>query len=286
MFRGVDGIIRMNRTASEVAKMFDANSALVKRWASLFSEYLSRGANPPKGTVRAFSDNDVLALCYVWHEWEDEPDIESIKIGLNLGNHFETPFVEHLYLHTPLLQAPPDELDESWRHGILLCGSGRYEYLELARNYRHVAESMLEQALNRDAMDGWAYPVLFAYRHTLELYLKIIGEIDEVTHSLQRCVHLVEKRRGENFSTTIRRWILELEEIDPAGTAFRYADSPLSSNPYAEHWFDFLHFKFAMKRVFDVLDFAILRTRAQGRPAKKKVRKAGEPPDSGGQDPR
>lgn len=260
----------MTRTASEAAKILGVDAALVKRWATSFGDYLSKGANPPKGKARAFNDSDMLVLCYVWHEWEDDPDMEAIKIGLNHEEHFEESFVEHLYLHTPLIQEWPEGLDETWRHGILLVGGGRHEYLELARNYRHIAETMLKTALEKDDVDGWAYPVLFAYRHTLELYLKLIGEIDEVTHSLKKCVELVEKRRQEKFPVPIRSWILELDQIDPRGTAFRYADEDSALDQHYEQWFDFRHFQFAMKRIFDVLDRAILRVGAKGKSAVKK----------------
>lgn len=259
----------MTRTASETSKILGVDTSQVKRWVSVFQDYLSPAANPAKGKVRIFSDADLLILCYVSHEWEEEPDIEAIKIGLNLGNHHEQVFVEHLYLYTPLLQVPPDDLDETWRHGVLLSGEGRHEYLELARNYRHVAESLLREALAKNDLEGWAYPVLFAYRHTLELYLKLIGEIDEITHSLKRCVDLVEKRHCKRLPPPIRDWIVELEQIDPAGTAFRYADERTRSQRYTEHWFDFVHFQFAMKYTFDALDIAILRIGVTGKPAKK-----------------
>lgn len=153
---------------------------------------------------------------------------------------------------------------------FLLVGGGRHEYLELARNYRHVAESMLQTALEKDDVDGWAYPVLFAYRHTLELYLKLIGEVDEATHSLRDCVRFVEKRRQVKIPSPIRNWILELDQVDPRGTAFRYADEDSALNRFYEQWFDFRHFQFAMERVFDALDTAILRVRAKGIPAKKR----------------
>jgi hypothetical protein len=83
-------------------------------------------------------------------------------------------------------------------------------------------------------------------------------------------MHLVEKRHNTKFKSPIREWILELEEMDPAGTAFRYADEEPGSSRYVEQWFDFVHFQFAMKKVFDVLDMAILRTGAIGKPAKKR----------------
>jgi hypothetical protein len=260
----------MNRTAAKVAKVLGVDVPQVKQWTFDFKDYLSAAANPAKGKVRMFNDADLLVLMYVLHHWEKEPDAECIKVGLHQGEYCKDAFVEHLYLHTPLIQEPPDDLDETWRHGILLVGGGRYEYLELARSYRHVAETMLRTALEKDEVDGWAYSVLFAYRHTLELYLKLIGEIDEITHSLARCVQLVEQRRKVTLPPPIREWILQLEQIDPAGTAFRYADEDAGSSRYFEQWFDFRHFQFAMKRVFNALDTAILRVGAKGKPAKKK----------------
>ncbi|MCK9194087.1 MAG: hypothetical protein M0P19_09480 [Nevskia sp.] len=145
----------MNRTAAKVAKIVGVDVSQVKRWTFDFKDYLSAAANPAKGKVRMFNDVDLLVLMYVWYYWEKEPDVECIKVGLNQGEHCEDAFVEHLYLHTPLIQEPPDDLDETWRHGILLAGVGRYEYLELARSYRHVAETMLRTALEKDeVMDG------------------------------------------------------------------------------------------------------------------------------------
>lgn len=260
----------MNRTTAQVAKILDVDVPQVKRWAFKFKDYLSATANPAKGMVRMFSDGDLLVLLYVVHYWEEQPDIECITIGLNRGEHCEDSYLEHLYMHTPLIQEPPDNLDETWRHGILLVGGGRHEYLELVQNYRHVAETMLQTALKKDDVDGWAYPVLFAYRHTLELYLKLIGEIDEITHSLRDCVEMVEKRRHEKLPAPIRNWILELDQLDPRGTAFRYADEDTALDQHYEQWFDFQHFHFAMKLIFDVLDKAIHRVGAKGKPAKKK----------------
>lgn len=256
----------MNRTVAQAARILGVEGSLVKHWALLFKDYLGHKANPGKGEVRSFTDGDLLVLLYVGNEWENDPDIEAIKIGLNLENHYEDRFREHLHWHTPLLQEPPEDLDQTWRHGILLSGSRRYERFELARNYRYMAESMLQAALEQDDLDHRAYPVLFAYRHTLELYLKVIGEINETIHSLKKCVQLVEKRYGKKIAQPIRGWILELDQIDPRGTAFRYDGEATGSNPYMEQWFDLAHFKFAMNQVFQVIDFAILNSGGSRKP--------------------
>ena len=90
----------MNRTPADVAKILEVDVAQVKQWAFDFKEYLSAAANPSKGTKRIFSDYDLLVLCYVSYYWEDEPDIESIKIGLNQAEHSDMRFVEHLNRQT------------------------------------------------------------------------------------------------------------------------------------------------------------------------------------------
>jgi hypothetical protein len=260
----------MVRTVSQTARVLETDVQQVKSWAWQFRQYLSAGANPVKGRAREFTDADVLVLLYVAFYWEDDPDLESIRMGLNAEDHFEERFLEFLYQHTPILQEPPDGIDETWRHGIFLNAAGVNEFLGLARSYKQTAETLLESALKSGEPRDWGYPVLFAYRHTLELYLKIIGDIDDGTHRLRQCVLRVEKRHGEKFPQQIKDWIMEFDRIDPIGTAFRYADDQMKTLSDAEYWIDFAQFKYAMGLVFKMLDKAILRSGARGRPPKTK----------------
>jgi hypothetical protein len=255
----------MNRNVSQTARILGVNVQQVKTWAWLFKEYLSPGANPAKGRSRAFTDSDVLALIHVAMHWEEHPDMEAIQIGLNREDHHDDEYRGILYRHTPILQEPPEDLDETWRHGIFLNGGGVDGYLELARSYKQSAEALLESALKSGEPRDWGYPVLFAYRHSLELYLKVIGEIGEPTHSLKDCIGLVEKRHGQRIGSPIREWIIEFDNIDPRGTAFRYADDQARTLRYAEFWVDFLQLRFAMSNVFQILDYAILQAGATGR---------------------
>ena len=270
-------VYAMNRNVSETARVLDVDIQQVKTWAWIFKEYLSGYANPAKGRSRAFTDSDLLVLIYVaWH-WEEEPDMESIKSALNSGDHHNDRFRELLYGSTPILQEPPEDLDETWRHGIFLNGGGVNQYLELSRNYKQSAEALLDSALASREPREWGYPVLFAYRHSLELYLKVIGEIDETTHSLKDCVEAVEKRHRQQLPKLIRDWIIEFDQIDPFGTAFRYADDEAGTLKRAEFWVDFLQLKFAMSVVFKTLDGAILRSGVKGKPPKKKVNERRSP---------
>jgi hypothetical protein len=260
----------MDRTVSHTARVLETDAQQVKKWAWLFKDYLSTGANPAKGRVRAFTDADVLVLLYVAFYWEEDPDLESIRMGLNAEYHFEERFLEFLYQHTPILQEPPDGIDETWRHGIFLNAAGVNEFLGLARSYKQTAETLLESALKSGEPREWGYPVLFAYRHALELYLKIIGEIDDGIHSLRDCVLRVEKRHGGKFPQQVKDWIMEFDSIDPVGTAFRYADDQMNTLSYAEYWIDFAQFKYAMGLIFKMLEKAIIQSGVRGRPPKKK----------------
>ena len=245
----------MNRTVSQTARILGANIQQVKKWAWVFKDYLSSQANPAKGRSRTFTDADVLALIHVALHWEENPDIEAIQIGLNYGNHDE--YRHFIYQNTPILQEPPGELDETWGHGVLLNGGIVEGYLELARNYKRSADALLDSALkNGDARD-WSSPILFAYRHALELYLKIIGRNEEPIHSLKRCIEQIEKYHELKIASPIREWILELDAIDPYGTAFRYADNDAGQLKYAEFWVDFIQFKYAMQLVFEALDQSV-----------------------------
>ena len=155
----------MYRTTAQVARILEVDSAQVKSWAVTFKDYLGTHANPRKGETRTFTDADVLALAYIWWNWETEPDLDAIRAGLNSGDQYEREFCEHLYRHTPILQEPPDDLDETWRHGVLLCVPGMQAHLELARNYRHVADDLLRAAL-KSGEAGGVSPTRFysAYR--------------------------------------------------------------------------------------------------------------------------
>lgn len=249
----------MNRTVSQTANVLGVDVQQVKTWAWRFREHLSSRANPSKGRRREFSDSDVLALMHVCMHWEDNPDLENIEAGLNCHDHYDNDrYIQMLYTHTPLLQEPPEDLDETWRHGIFLNGGGVGEFLELARSYKQSADTLLGSALKSGEPRNWGYPVLFAYRHALELYLKIIGDIQEPIHNLEKCIQRVENRHGQKIPAPIRDWIIELDKLDPRGTAFRYADDEAGTLRYAEYWVDFMQFKHAMGKVFECLDKASL----------------------------
>jgi hypothetical protein len=250
----------MNRTVAQTARVLGVDLQQVKTWAWTFKEHLSRQANPGKAQARIFTDSDVLALMLVAFYWEDDPDLEAIRSRLNSQDHFDDRFRQILNRNTPILQEPPEGLDETWRHGVFLNGGTVDGYLALARSYRESADALLDSALNSGEPRNWGYPVLFAYRHALELYLKVVGKVTVETHSLKRCLMMLEKRHHQRLPSPVREWIAEFDSIDPGGTTFRYADEKSEAAlRYAEYWVDFNQLQQAMTCVFDMLDRAAIR---------------------------
>jgi len=225
----------MKRTPSQISKIFGVDRDVVKNWAYHFKDYLSNCANPPKGEVRKFENEDIPILAYVYEHWEDEPDIESIKIGLNRGDYQESRYYEPLYFNSPIFQKLPDNLDGTWTHGILFCGAKVGDSLAVAMAYKLAAITMIDAALKSNEAHEYDYPIFYLCRHVLELYLKILGEVSDWTHDLESCMRKVENKFNKKIKGMVRVWIEEFAGIDKKGTAFRY-DSDEAS--YVEFWID------------------------------------------------
>jgi len=157
----------MTRSVAQMAKILGLSTADVKSLAWKYRECLTQPANPPRGKSRQFDNNDALKLIYIVADCDDNADITDVLCKLDDGEHRQDRHIEHLYLHTPILQEPPADLDETWRHGSLYTPSFSTPF-ELARNYRWCADRLLQMALQEDAALDLRSPVLFAYRHALE----------------------------------------------------------------------------------------------------------------------
>jgi hypothetical protein len=135
----------MKMGVSEVARILGVDRNLVKKWVFHFKEHLTQEANPSKGTPRQFTPADLQVFAYVSTYWEDDPDFENIEAGLNCGDHQREPYDDLLTLVTPLFQEPPEELDETWRHGSLIGIAAKLIYYvfdivcHIARRYKAIS---------------------------------------------------------------------------------------------------------------------------------------------------
>src|SRR6266542_4395697 len=107
--------------------------------------------------------------------WEDQPDVESIKMGLNIGSHHEELYDNLLTSVTPLFQEPPEDLDGTWRHGTVIGGMAEIgDTFALAESYKLAGDTLVDAARTADEIYEFIYPVIYNYRHATELYLKAI----------------------------------------------------------------------------------------------------------------
>jgi len=106
----------MNRNVAETALILGANGQHLKTWGWDYKDHLSGLANPGKGRPPTFTDSDVLALMYICDRSESGEPADEIPAGLDRENHYDSDrYRDLLYAHTPILQQPPEDLDETWR---------------------------------------------------------------------------------------------------------------------------------------------------------------------------
>jgi len=80
----------------------------------------------------------------------------------------------------------PDEIDETWRHGALIGGMGCRDWRQVARAYKLAADELVKLALTEHERHELDFPILFMYRHTVELYLKAALENPPEHHDLKQ----------------------------------------------------------------------------------------------------
>ncbi|SHJ68373.1 hypothetical protein SAMN02745216_02085 [Desulfatibacillum alkenivorans DSM 16219] len=236
----------MKFSVSEAAKYFRTDRDRIKKWAYIFSDYLEPAANPPKGTPRKFSAEDLRVFAYVFYYWEDEADIEAIKIGLNTNGHYEDIYDNFITGLTPLFIERPEGLNEDWLHGALFDGMSEYgDIFEIADSYKNAGDILVDAAIDNDEAFELVNPILFNYRHATELYLKAtIGKWKKTHDLVELQKEFIEILKSE-FDATLPKWfsdiVLVFNEFDPKGTTFRYG-----GRAPREVWVDVRHIKTLM----------------------------------------
>lgn len=239
----------MRLSISEVAKLIKVERELIKTWAFQFAEYLNPMANPDKGTPRQFILSDVSILAYVSYYWEENPDIESIKYGLNANEHEKYPFNEIVLEAIPFFMEPPDELNETWRHGSLRGTFGNYiDRFSLAEEYKLAGDLLVQASIENEIVYDVLAPIVYNYRHSTELYLKAILKMDggQNSHNLNNLFRQLKNFLKTKFNAETPLWfdnlILSFHQFDPGGTSFRY-EGPDPFGKEGELWVDIRQLK-------------------------------------------
>jgi len=242
----------MKMGVSEVARILGTDRDLVKKWGFHFKEYLTQEASPSKGMPRQFTPADLQVFAYVSTYWEDNPDFDNIKAGLNSGDHQREPYDDLLTLVSPLFQEAPEELDETCRHGSLVGGmvNGALDMFALADSYKLAGDTLVDAALSTVEAYELIYPIMYNYRHAMELYLKDVYPPKNRNHDLQPLLQKLRDILQREHSTAIPIWfenvVLAFADFDPESTTFRYSDSGIFSRrtgDSGEFWIDLVHVK-------------------------------------------
>jgi HEPN domain-containing protein len=101
--------------------------------------------------------------------------------------------------------------------------------LEMAEQYLHAANVLAETVKRQEQEDfRLANPVLFLYRHALELALKALLRSASTHHKLDALAADLKTYVRENYQQDVPTWVTErlneIAELDPNSMAFRYGE--------------------------------------------------------------
>jgi hypothetical protein len=126
----------------------------------------------------------------------------------------------------------------------------RRTWPQVARAYKKAADELLKQALGQCEPHEFDYPIIFLYRHTIEVYLKAMLNAPPETHDLGRLMELLEQQFGNEIAPCVKDRLRDFQRIDQHSDVFRYAE-PL---PDGELWVDFHQLKLVMDRLTEAFE--------------------------------
>lgn len=122
----------------------------------------------------------------------------------------------------------PDDLDETWTHVALFGGMVDLAHSDysLALRFKQASDVLIKHGLKDMEAYELLYPVLFNYRHAIELYLKALIQPEKRNHDLGYLLKCFEKLLMDHHHTEMPTWfrslLTEFVEYDPRSTTFRY----------------------------------------------------------------
>lgn len=134
-------------------------------------------------------------------------------------------------MNRPLFEEPSEgsERSDPWTgpKGFMIGGMALPTKNELSQQYFNAAHLLVE-AIKRDELEDYKLvnPILFLYRHSLELLLKSF--VCSTGHDLKALAVEFETAVKRRFSRSVPSWVMvrlrEMAKIDPTSTAFRYSE--------------------------------------------------------------
>jgi hypothetical protein len=174
------------------------------------------------------------------------------------------------FVRQPLFVEPTDEMqrEDEWSgpFGFLLGGMAQPTKQELSKQYFDAANILVESIRQMKCADySIANPVLYLYRHSLELLLKSILGSKSEHHKLDNLsddlVTLVKHRYKQAVPKWVTDKLKEFAAIDPNSMAFRYGEdkydgSKICSAVADETYVGVIHLQRSMCMLYEALSNA------------------------------
>lgn len=214
-------------SVAETAKMLEVDGKTIKNWSFYFAEYLRSTANPPKGQQRFYSLEDIRVFAYVLLYWEENPDIEYIKLGLNSQEYYDIEPINNLIIQiAPIFQEPTEEMTGLGNNVIFAGMTSLDNQLSLANAFKKSGDILFETVKKQGNLYDFVSPILYQYRHAIELYLKSVLREPPKSHNLLSLYDSFEALVKLHFQEDIPLWLSDIikgfNELDPKGDIFRY----------------------------------------------------------------
>lgn len=241
-------MVREVLSRESIAQALDVSIDVVKRWEDVFGEFLSPRPNDTKDVDRVFQRKDLYVLAFLarvrdWQIIDAGEDFSDIFASLNSGEQFGERYVRFVYSHTSVFQELPPDLGETHKHGVLFGGMTPQDILSFARSYKQAGDTLVQSALESGAPYELTYPILYSYRHAIEIYLKAIVKPAKLNHNLASLVKQFNQKYNRKLSWWAQNLLDQFHDIDEKSTAFRYGERL----PDEEYWID-------LNQLRDVMD--------------------------------
>lgn len=159
---------------------------------------------------------------------------------------------------------PPDGLgDENFCFGAFIASVGIMDGIEIARAFADAADRLLAAAAEQRESWEAVSPILFCYRHALELYLKALSPKTKHSHNLGKLAQSLKPYLDGRYPADQVAWLIgsiaEFDRVDPKSTVFRYHDGLATSykageQPDPELWVDYNRLRRATAKIFQGLE--------------------------------
>lgn len=162
-----------------------------------------------------------ITSCFVGRRWSIISADQRLVLGVSMNRVDVT---------RPLFEEPSEasERSDPWSgpKGFMIGGMSLPTKFDLGQEYFDAANTLIE-AIRRNEIEDYrvANPVLFLYRHSLEMTLKGMIGIGARGHDLSALADMLEVKYQGDMPKWVTARLKEIAAIDPNSTAFRYAEN-------------------------------------------------------------